>query len=148
MIVDRLDNCRQYSGIHPLFSKAFEFLKSTDLTKFADGKHAIDGDDLFAIVARGPGRGRQHSPLEFHRRYIDIQFVVSGEDTMGWLPLADCQRISQPYDADKDLGFYFDRPTSWLLVPTGGFAIFFPEDAHAPLAGESIVHKVVLKIAV
>ena len=96
----------------------------------------------------GQGRGAEQALLEFHRRYIDIQFVVAGIDLIGWLPTPSCQRVSTPYDEAKDVGFFYDRPATWLSVAAGQFALFFPEDAHAPLAGQGAVHKAVVKVAV
>lgn len=148
MILDRLVNADRYLNLHPGLAGGFNFLRRDDLRKLADGRHDLDGDRLFALVARDQGRGREKSLLESHRRYFDIQFVVEGADCIGWMPTADCQRISSPYDADRDIGFYFDRPETWLAVPAGAFAIFHPEDAHAPLATTGPVHKVVVKVAV
>lgn len=148
MIVDYLRNADRYGPMQPGFARGFAFLRRTDLTQLPDGQHDIDGDHLFAIVSRTQGRGREQSLLEVHRRYIDIQFVISGSDCIGWMPTADCRRESEPYDADKDLGFFFDRPATWLEIPTGVFAIFYPEDAHAPLATQGSIHKVVIKVAV
>lgn len=148
MIVDKLENHRRYGSLHSLFSKAFDFLRDPGLSQLADGKHEIIGKQLFVIIARNAGRGRENAMLEFHRKYIDIQFVVGNEDVIGWKPTNDCQRVSQAYDAERDLGFFFDRPITWLSVPAGAFAIFFPEDAHAPLGVDGNVHKAVVKIAV
>ena len=99
-------------------------------------------------MSRDQGRGREKSLLEAHRRYIDIQFVISGEDCIGWLPISDCERVSSPYDANRDLEFFFDQPATWLAVSPGNFAAFYPEDAHAPLAAQGPIHKVVVKVAV
>jgi biofilm protein TabA len=148
MIVDDLARSARYEGLHPLFGQAFGFLRRPDLAALPDGKHAILDDRLFVLVARGQGRGREQSPLESHRRYIDIQYVVAGSDQIGWLPTPACQRVSDPYYAGKDIGFFFDRPPTWLALSPGQFAIFFPEDAHAPLGGEGPAHKAVVKVAV
>ena len=149
MIVDRLENYRRYVPLHALFAKAFDFLRDPRLAQLADGRHDIVGQQLFVLIARNAGRGRENAMLEFHRKHIDIQYVIGDEeDVIGWKPTRDCQRVSQPYDAEKDLGFFFDRPISWLAVPQGAFAVFFPEDAHAPLGVEGQVHKAVVKIAV
>ena len=75
-----------------------------------------------------------------------IQFVIDGADSIGWLPAAECQRIATPYDGGKDVGFYYDRPQTWVLVPAGYFAVFFPQDAHAPLAVEATIRKAVVKV--
>jgi len=148
MIVDTLANAPQYASLHRRFAAGFEFLRRADLANLPDGKHEISGDDLFAIVARDAARGRVQSPLEVHRKYIDIQYVVAGTDAIGYLPLAGCRRVSSPYDAERDLECFYDRPPTWLTLTAGMFAIFFPHDAHAPLAGDGEVHKVVVKVAV
>ena len=85
--------------------------------------------------------------LESHRRYLDIQFVVSGEDCIGWLPVAACSRVSQAYNSETDLQFFFDRPGTWIDLAAGSFAVFFPQDAHAPLATSGSIHKVIIKVA-
>ena len=148
MIVDCLARASQYEKVHPLFARAFEFLLRSDLAALPDGKHVILDDRLFVLIARGQGRGRELSPLESHRKYIDIQYVVAGSDQIGWLPTPECQRVSSPYNASQDIGFFFDRPATWLALVPGQFAIFFPDDAHAPLAGEGPAHKAVVKVAV
>jgi YhcH/YjgK/YiaL family protein len=147
MIVDQLAQAWRYEELHPLFARAFEFLCRPDLVTLADGKEPIVEDRVFAIIARGQGRGREPSRLEFHRRYIDIQYVVAGSDEIGWLPTSNCRRVASPYDAERDVGFFEDSPVTWLTLPAGHFAIFFPEDAHAPLAGQGPVHKAVIKVA-
>ena len=55
---------------------------------------------------------------------------------------------AEAFDAAKDITFFHDRPECWLSVPAGRFAIFFPEDAHAPLAGRGTLKKAIVKIAV
>ena len=148
MIVDKLQTAQQYESLHPLFPAAFQFLREANLTDFVEGKREIDGDRLFVVASREPGKGREKSLLEYHQKFIDIQYVIEGTDTMGWYPTEHCERISQEYDPSSDLGFFFDRPATWIDVPPGYFAIFYPGDAHAPMAGDSLVHKVIVKIAV
>ena len=147
MIIAKLPDASMYQAVHPGFEAAFQFLRETDLAGFVDGKRTIDGDRLFAVASQAPGKGREKSMLEFHRNYIDIQYIVEGTDQIGWHPTEMCSRVSQPYDPSSDLGFFYDRPTSWVDVPPEHFAVFFPGDAHAPMAGEALVHKVIVKIA-
>ena len=146
MIVDQLEHAKRYRALHPGFAGGFDFLHRPDLASLPDGRYDIDGDRVFALVARDQGRGRPKSPLESHRRYADIQFIIGGQDCIGWLPTAACERVSQAYDPDTDLGFYYDRPQTWLEMAEGTFAIFFPEDAHAPLATNGLIHKAIVKI--
>jgi len=148
MIIDRLDRAQRYVSVHPGLGPGIEFLRRLNVEHLAAGRHEVDGRRLFAMVAQDQGRGREKSLLEFHRKYIDIQYLVAGADLIGWRPTDLCDRIATPYDAEKDIGFFYDRPQTWVEVPTGHLAILFPEDAHAPLATMDSVHKVVVKVAV
>ena len=96
---------------------------------------------MYVSIDRVQGRGREGARLEAHRRYIDIQLTIDGLEEIGWKPIGDCVSTSEAFDAAKDITFFNDRPESWLSVPAGRFAIFFPEDAHAPLGGRGILEK-------
>ncbi|MCK9529912.1 MAG: YhcH/YjgK/YiaL family protein [Gammaproteobacteria bacterium] len=148
MILDTLANARRYHALHHRFPEAFRFLSETDLPSLAQGRHDIAGDALFAIVSRANGRTRAEAPLECHRRYIDIQFIIAGTDEMGWKPARDCLHPRGEYSQEKDILFFDDAADSWVKTPAGGFCIFFPEDAHAPLVGTAPIHKLVVKVAV
>ena len=148
MILDRLERSELYAPLHPLLPKAFAFLRETDLVALPLGRHEIDGEHLFAIAAREPARSREQARLEAHRKYIDIQVVLAGADEMGWRARSRCTSPDGEYDADADIEFFADPPDAWVAVEAGAFAVFFPGDAHAPLVGEGVLHKVVVKVAV
>jgi YhcH/YjgK/YiaL family protein len=147
MILDTLAQADRYLALHPLFARAFEFLRSADLGALEPGVHAIQDEQLFAIVEDCPGRTRAEAKLECHRRYIDIQLVLEGVDEMGWKPLAACADPATDYDAARDIRFFNDVPASWVATPPGSFCLFFPDDAHAPLVSAGRIRKVVVKIA-
>lgn len=147
MILASLAEAERYAALHPLFPRAFEFLRSTDLKALAPGKHTVQGEQLFAIVEACAGRTREEAKLECHRRYIDIQLVLEGVDEMGWKPVAGCADPAMEYDAARDIRFFNDPPSSWIATPPGSFCLFFPEDAHAPLVSQGFIRKVVVKIA-
>ena len=148
MICSALSQSPRYAALHPLFQRAFEFIRNTDLHGLSPGRHDIIGDDLFVIVEHEQGRSRAEALLECHRRYIDIQLVLEGVDEMGWKPLADCRDPAGDYSAERDIRFFRDAPDTWIATPPGAFCIFFPEDAHAPLVSADGIRKVVFKIAV
>lgn len=148
MIFDTLANAGRYAALHPLFPRAFEFLRTTDLPALAPGRYPVAGEEIRAIVERVAGRSRADAKLECHRRYIDIQLVLAGCDEMGWRALGDCREPLAAYQAEKDIQFFRDPPASWIATPPGAFCIFFPEDAHAPLVSGGEIHKVILKVAV
>ena len=148
MILASLSASDRYHGLHPLFARAFAFLRNTDLKELEPGIHAVQGEQIFAIVEACSGRTRAEAKLESHRRYIDIQLVLEGVDEMGWKPLAECVEPATDYDAARDIQFFTDAPASWIATPPGSFCLFFPDDAHAPLVGDALIRKVVVKIAV
>lgn len=147
MILDSINNSGRYVALHPGFKAGFEFLNNHSLEQITDGKHAIDGDRLFALGMATRGKGMENAVFETHRKYIDIQFTVSGTDLIGWDEQPHCTPDPDGYHSDKDVEFYTERPKLWIPVSSGRFAIFYPEDAHAPLGTDGLVHKVVVKLA-
>jgi biofilm protein TabA len=148
LILDTLANSARYVRMHPDFPRAFEFLATTDLSALAPGRHEIDGDRLYVSIDHQDGRGEDGARLEAHRRYIDIQYTIEGRELIGWMPLARVLSPDGGFDETKDVGFFADRPSTWVSVPPGSFTIFFPHDAHAPLAGQGPLKKAIVKIAV
>jgi len=148
MIFSALSQADRYAALHPLFLRAFEYIRDTDLYALAPGRYHLAGDDLIAIVEHVTGRTKEMARLEAHKRYIDIQLVLEGDETMGWKPLADCYNPIGEHSIERDILFFLDAPAAWIPVPPDHFCIFFPEDAHAPLVGTGPIRKVIFKIAV
>ncbi|MEI7455950.1 MAG: YhcH/YjgK/YiaL family protein [Nitrosomonadales bacterium] len=148
MIFSALSQSERYASLHPLFARVFDYIRDTDLYAQPPGRYNIQGDDLIAIVEHVTGRTKEMARLEAHQRYIDIQLVLDGDETMGWKPLADCYNPVGEHSIERDILFFLDAPASWIAVPPDHFCIFFPEDAHAPLVGTGPIRKVIFKIAV
>ncbi|MFC1501097.1 YhcH/YjgK/YiaL family protein [Elusimicrobiota bacterium] len=148
MIIDKISNSKQYEKLHSGFREAFEFLKKSNLASIPDGRHEIDGDVVYATIASQKGVGRESTYLEKHSEYIDIHFVLKGEDDIGWRSHADCQRQIEKPEPGKDAERFSDEPALWLKLKTSDFAIFFPEDCHAPLGNETALRKGVIKVAI
>lgn len=148
MILSALSQSERYIALHPLFQRAFDHLRTTDFFALSPGRYHIIGEDLIAIVEQVPGKTKEMARLEAHRRYIDIQLVLEGDEQMGWKPLADCHNPVSEHSDERDIRFFHDAPASYVPVPPDHFCIFYPEDAHAPLIGTGTVRKVIFKIAV
>lgn len=147
MILDAISEWRRYSAIHPAFPQAFEFLAGADLSSLPVGRLPIDGERLFVIVDDREGRGREGARLEAHRTYLDLQVTIDGAEVIGWRPLEACYHPSGRFDDERDIGLFEDLPETWMALPPGRFAVFFPTDAHAPLGGRGGLKKAILKIA-
>ncbi len=132
--------------MHPLFAKAFEFINQQGLKEIAIGKYPIDGDNLHAAVFEKPGTDKAEAKFEAHDHCIDIQVCISGQETMGWKPRQDCVDIKIPYNSEKDVTFFNDQPDTYFEFHGGQFAIFYPEDVHAPMIGDEVIKKMVVKV--
>jgi YhcH/YjgK/YiaL family protein len=151
MIVDVLANWRAYADLIPGLSAAFRFLEETDLGKLEMGEYEIEGRSIFALSMPGPSAPIADAPFETHARHLDVHCLASGEEIIGWAPLAGL-RVRTEYDPAKDLTFY-DPPAEWTHVEMrpGRFAIFLPDDPHLPGRHRDTpreMHKIVVKIRV
>lgn len=144
MILDELKNCARYEGMHPRFKAAFDFIKATDFSTLEPGKIVIDGDDLF--VNYMVLEGKEVAPFEAHRAYIDIQVPLNMCEEMDWKPVSSCSHVTAEYDAEKDVIFFDEKADARIPVQLGQFAIFFPEDAHAPMIAKGMLSKLIVKI--
>lgn len=149
MIIDHIERAPLYNGIGARIRAALEYLAKTDFSGMKDGRHDIDGDKVFALVQRYETKPRNQGKWETHRRYIDVQYVASGAEVMGYAP-AGGLTVIQPYSGERDCTFYTGAG-DFVTACAGTFIVFFPEDAHMPcLACETPVPvvKVVVKVAV
>lgn len=146
MIIDSLKNTEPYEHIHPLFKKAFDYLKSVDFAKTPIGKVKLDGDKLFVVVSDSGLKSKEDAKLEVHNEYIDIQLPISKSETFGWTCRANLEEEVAPFNTDKDIQFFKDKPDTYFTVEPGNFLIFFSGDGHAPCIGEGTIRKVVVKI--
>lgn len=133
------------------WDKAFTFLKENDLKSIELKKYELDGTNLFASPSEYMSKDEENARYEAHKKYIDIQYVVSGKELIGISPLSDQKEVLVPYSEEKDIMFVtVNNIKNYLAVPDR-FFIFFPEDIHRPglKDGESSqVRKMVIKVKV
>lgn len=149
MIVDYIENAYLYIGLSDGLRKAFEIIKDKALSQKADGRYEVDGDKLYYIVQYYTTKLREECKLEAHKKYIDVQFVVTGQEIIYHTPLNGL-KIETPYDQTKDVAFYkVPADLTAIHLRPRMFCILFPQDAHipgCPLDVPSNVHKVVVKV--
>ena len=148
-LTGKIQEAEKFYGLHPLFPKAFEFLKRPDVADLPSGRYDIDGDRCWAMVQEVELKPLAERKLETHRKFIDIQAPLTGAESIGLAKMtAEAQAL--PFDEEKDFVLYDGESRPVTLVP-GEFAIFFPPlDAHAPCCsvqdGPVKIKKVVIKI--
>lgn len=148
MILDHLEQAGRYESLAPGFARAFQFLRSLD-PALPDGRHEIDGAAVYATLMSLETKVPANLTHEVHRRYADVQFLISGQEAMYFTP-ADRLGAGNGYDADKDYELC-DQPllSSTLAVRPGQFVIFFPGEGHKPnlaLGAPGRARKVVVKV--
>jgi YhcH/YjgK/YiaL family protein len=147
MIFDQLKNAELYFQINNRFRKAFDYLRSNDFNNIEPGKYEIDGEDIYAIVQQYDTKPMSSGKWEAHKKYIDIQFMVSGKEKMGYSH-KNKMIVTHEYNSDKD-AIYLKGEGNFLVAEAGYFAIFFPTDVHMPCIAINLstpVKKVVIKV--
>ncbi len=149
MILDRVENARFYASLHKRFEKAFAVLKDPETGHKPDGRYPVHGENLFYIVQHYTTRPADQSRFESHRKYIDIQVLLAGQEMLGYAPRAGLETV-EPYSDEKDIMFHRAGVISARVrLEPGLFCLLYPHDAHLPscqLACPAEVHKVVFKI--
>ena len=151
MIIDSLEFVETYD-LGDDFEKAFDFLLNAT-ADISIGRHEVDGDDVFALVSSYETKSMEGAELEVHRKYIDVQLLVQGEEIIGYCPLSDDLEVTTEYSGECEAGMLRqpEYGLTGLHMTPGRFAIFFPQDAHMPGIADDdsqSVKKIVVKIAV
>lgn len=147
MIFDTLDNIKNYEGLGNVYT-ALKFLSKTDFSKMELGRYELSGDDIFYMVQRyvtDPDK----TISEAHKKYIDIQFMVDGEEIIGIAPIS-CEKTEKEAKPENDVWFY-ECKTEPLTLIKNSFMVLYPNDLHCPgvaVDGARTCHKVVVKVKV
>ncbi len=152
MIFDTLSRCDIDPAIAQRLLEAIAFLKNTDFSQMETGRHEVN-DWMYFLVQRYETKSRVDAKFEAHRKYADIQYLLSGHELMGYCDIDDARELS-PFDEAKDSGKYIPNgPYEELSVGPGQFAVFLPRDCHKPSYHDEsetpcAVEKIVVKVLV
>lgn len=153
MIFDSLEKADHYTPLHPLFKQAFDFLRDPAVRALGTGRVELDaGGRIWANVQSYRTQPLEEGRYETHRKYIDIQCLLSGEEAIVYTPSEAALRVVVPYSDTQDIAFQAAAPGTPVRLQPGVFALLFPGEPHMP--GRSLcadapceVRKVVVKIA-
>ena len=153
MIVAKLEHMTGQIAPTPNMEPALDFLRQVRGADLPDGRIEIAGDSVFALVqwyetvlATDP------VVFEAHRQYIDVQYMLAGEEVIAWAPV-DRLVVTQPYDPASDawLGALPASYATFVRLMAGELAVLYPTDGHAPrvaAGAPAVVRKIVVKVAV
>jgi biofilm protein TabA len=150
MIIDCLENMPMYFTINKSLRKVYRFLKGIDAAHCAYGRHILDEDGMYANIEKYTTQAEEGRKAEAHKCYIDVQFLLIGEERIGYAPLVRLKERGQ-FDTENDIGFYEGECQTWINMQAGTFAVILPHEGHLPgimLKQPSEVIKVVVKIPV
>lgn len=147
--VNNMEFAKQYDANKTWWNEAFIFMRDKNLQTLPPGKYVIDGDNVFATITYGPSKTFEQSAWESHRKYIDLQYVITGKEKIGVSPLNE-STVTKPYDETRD-GANYDAKGKYYIATPKEFFLFFPGDVHRPnikVDGYDTVKKLVIKIRV
>lgn len=132
MIIDKIENCNLYYGVHKNFEKAFAFIKKALAENLPVGKYEIDGKDVYASVQEYNTKEEQAARYEGHKKYIDIQFIAQGAEYVEATDSDKTHSVTE-YNEEKDVEFFQTDAPVWKGVwMANEYGIFFPYDIHRP----------------
>jgi biofilm protein TabA len=150
MITNSLDKLKDYQQEVPSLRDILDYLNINDIFSFKIGKYPITGESAFLLIQEYQTKSELEKEWESHRKYIDIQIVLNGQEYMGYSPISSL-KVKESYNIEKDVILYKndDKDHSRVFIQEKHFCIFFPNDAHKPgyhLQEESHVKKAVIKV--
>ena len=145
MIICPWKEIMRYAPIVPGLEEAFE--KVNALTSLEPAVYPLENGRF--IVMSGSTVSTEGGTCEAHGQYLDIQYIVKGQEVMGWAPL-DTLTVAEEFSAEKDVGFY-SGPCEFIRIAEGNCYVVFPEDGHMPtryLEKSNEYTKIVVKLKV
>ena len=152
MILTTKENLQAYASLNPYFEKAFAALKEVAAEEFVKGRHPVDGADIYINAAQYQTHPVEGALAEAHRIYIDVMWMISGNEQIGVVPVETLTEITREY-AEQGDALLAKLPETYttLQMNPDSVCILFPEDGHAPglIAGEQEeVKKLICKVRV
>ncbi|MEW9700380.1 YhcH/YjgK/YiaL family protein [Paenibacillus sp. SI8] len=136
---------------HPIVVAALEELHKILKGNPAEGRFEINGDKMYASIMEFDAKSKDDLLAEKHEQYIDVHYLIEGEEHIGWSSLREDDKLAKAYDSEQDYALYEPSSDEMLLpMKPGMFAVFFPNDVHRPGMGQpsTKIKKAVVKVHV
>ena len=152
MIIGHIKGKQDDIFYHPVLRQTLQYLRDTDFAGWEPGKYPLDGDKLFLLVQEGTTEPFDLRKPESHERYIDIQYLLAGQERFGVAFRTGAEAMTENSLAERDIAFYatvYDE--NQVVLQPGMYAVFFPTDIHRPLCmadKPEAIRKVVVKMDV
>lgn len=150
MIKDNILHAEKYFNISERVALGLKYLIDTNFSNVKNGKYEILGNEVFAIVQSYTSKPKSDGKFEAHKKYIDIQYIIEGEEQIGTSDIKNFTEATE-YNNSNDIVFLApktDAKTNFIKLKENDFAIFTPHDVHMPsisLKNPICIRKVVVK---
>ncbi len=138
---------QQYTRSVPELFEAVKFAERVRKENLPVGKYPLEHG--FVLVQEGMTRSFEEGDFEVHRKYLDVQIIVAGQEYVEYADIKDLD-VKVPFDEEKDLALMKGVGSRMLITP-GVFYLLYPEDGHKPCCHfDTPTHykKVLAKIAI
>ena len=145
MILCPFKELRRYAAVIPGLEEAIKTIESLETLEPAT--YPLSCGKI--LVQQGTTKPLDGAALEAHRKFLDIQYILEGQEVVGWAPV-DTLLPESEFNTEKDVGKYIGSSTP-ITVPAGYCYVVYPEDGHAPgkhLDIPNDYRKIVVKLAV
>lgn len=129
MIQGTMFDYTRYWGMNSVLPQVFKYITSVDWVKMEPGRHEIAGTDVYINLDINRQKDVSDT-FEAHRKYIDLQFIIDGDEEILYAPLQNLS-IHREYNEEKDICLLKGTEYSTLVLHTNEWVIFYPDDAHA-----------------
>ena len=152
MFIGNIDNVHDPEH-NPILKEVLDYLKNTDFSNMVEGAYNVN-NNIIAKLQRYETHKAADCKPESHTKFVDVQFVAEGEESLGWCPISPDLAVAEEYNFAKDVTFYQRLvPESCVVLSERSFAVLYPVDVHRPCCSldednPSKVTKVVVKIPV
>lgn len=129
MILDKLSNLHRYESLSPQIRQAADWLANHNITQMEPGLYQIDGNRLMVKVQHYNTVPKEERALEYHRRYIDLQCEIRGQERFGMCREEDLTDPGE-YLPDRDICFPQGTCPHDYPLHEGDFFMAFPGEIH------------------
>ena len=107
MIFSSIHTKDDFKNYPAAVQRAIEYLKSNDFTKMETGVYEIEGKLMYAQVFDAETEPLEARKPEYHEKYLDVQFLVTGREKLGFTPDTGNYEVAERYD---------DHINTWLFL--------------------------------
>ena len=133
MIFDTIENAKTYKGLNERIDRVLEEVVKYTPENYTTGRVDLDGDNVYMNISAYETKPAAGSLAEAHRQYIDVMYMVEGEELIYVKPTDKLQNITKEYDPSIEaLLADLDADATPVRLQAGSFVVLFPQDSHCP----------------